>query len=191
MQPRHSGNIYVSVCLSLLLLLNLVATAVGITQLRPTPSETHRVVPSINSGAIGHTRDAVNGTIRKRFGLVRLNDGWLGHLQIFDIIMPLPIASSAFALFYEQIMTGAANEWLYNPQRSYLRIQMNELILELMSTAQMSIPWNVVYHFAMAMQEATLRGMTGRYVGYLSHPSLPINVGVHVSLGIVQVAAAA
>lgn len=44
--------------------------------------------------------------LKKRFGLLRLNNGWLGHVESFDITVPAPIASTAFALFYEQIRIG-------------------------------------------------------------------------------------
>ena len=122
---------------------------------------------------------------------MRLDNGWLGRLENFDIVLPAPVASTTFALFYEKVMTGVVKVWGNGPQASALRIRMGDLVLEMTSTPQITIPWNLVFNFAMAMRHATARGVSGRCVGYFSHPTLPINVGVHVSLMIVQAAGAA
>lgn len=69
---------------------------------------------------------------------------------------------------------------------------MDDLSLEFTSVAQISIPWNVVFNFAMAMRQATARGAAiGRFVGFFAHPTLGVDFGVYVAMGISQVAEAA
>ena len=128
----------------------------------------------------------------KSASLIRLNNGWLGRLESFDIMLPIPIASTAITLFYEKIMSSVLNIWHSDPESAMLRITMDDLVLEMTSTAQIKIPWNVVFHFAMAMRSATERGLAaGRYKGFFAHPAMGIDVGVHIMMGVQQVARAA
>ena len=107
-------------------------------------------------------------------------------------MLPIPIASTAIILFYEKIMSSVLNIWHSDPESAMLRITMDDLVLEMTSTAQIKIPWNVVFHFAMAMRSATERGLAaGRYMGFFAHPAMGIDVGVHVMMGVQQVAKAA
>lgn len=190
MRSGYSPNY--SLYLNLVLLIWLTATfAIAIPERILAPLRIYTSEPRVTSDVPRHLTNAPSNSLQKRTGLIRLNNGWLGRLENFDIILPAPIASTTFALFYEKIMIGVTNMWLHDPQASSLRISMDQLTLQMTSTQQISIPWNVVYHFAMAMREATTRGFPGRYVGYFTHPTLPFDVGVHVVLGISQVASAA
>jgi len=191
MRSRNVLGYYL--CLLLTLLVVLTATAsIGYVQRSPDHFESHDVVALTISSAPDAPSNVSHNGLRKRMGLIRLNNGWLGRLQSFDAILPAPIASTAFALFYEKIMADVLETWADYPQASSLRLCMDGLRLDMVSTGEIPIPWNLVFNIAMAMRQATEKGAAmGRFVGFFAHPTLGVGVGVHVVLGIEQVAAAA
>lgn len=89
-------------------------------------------------------------------------------------------------------MTDVLENWAYYPQTSHLRLHMDGLRLNMASTAEIPIPWNLVYQFASMMRQATEKGAAmGGFEGFFAHPTLGIGVGVHVWMTTVQVAEAA
>jgi hypothetical protein len=191
MRPRNVLGYYLCLLLTFLVFLT-AAASIRHAQRSLDDSEMHDVGVLTSSIAPDAPSIVSHSRLRKRMGLIRLNNGWLGRLQSFDAILPGPVASTAFALFYEKIMTDVLETWADYPQTSHLRLHMDGLRLDMASTGEIPIPWNLVFQFANAMRQATEKGAAmGRFVGFFAHPTLGIGVGVHVWMGIVQVAEAA
>ena len=128
-------------------------------------------------------------TLRRRFNsLTYLDGGWQAHFSTLSPILPLPLASASLVAFYQKVMDAAL---ILSSEDNAFRISLDGLVLEMTSTGQVPIPWTLVYQFARAMFEASHRGFAGWYRGFLTHPTLPLDVGVHVELGIRLVAEAA
>ena len=126
---------------------------------------------------------------RRRIGaLTYLDNGWQAHFSTLNLFLPLPLASARLIVFYQEVMDAALT---LSSESNTFRISLDDIILEMASTGQVPIPWTLVYQFARGMFEASHRGFAGRYQGFLSHPTLPLDVGVHVWLQISLVAAAA
>lgn len=191
MRPRNVLGYCLRLLLTFLIFLT-AAASIGHAQRSLDHSEMHDVGALISSIAPDAPSIVSHNQLRKRMGLIRLNNGWLGRLQSFEAILPGHVASTAFALFYEKIMVNVLHTWADYPQTSHLRIHMDSLRLDMASTAEIPIPWNLVFQFANAMRQATEQGAAiGRFSGFFAHPTMGIGVGVHVSMGIEQIAAAA
>ena len=120
--------------------------------------------------------------------LTSLDNGWQAHFSTLNPLIPLPLASASLAIFYQKVMDAAL---ILSSESNAFRISLDGIVLEMTSTGQVPIPWTVVYQFARGMFEASHRGFAGRYQGFLTHPTLPLNVGIRVLLRINLVAEAA
>ncbi|CAF9912051.1 MAG: hypothetical protein HETSPECPRED_000812 [Heterodermia speciosa] len=144
------------------------------------PTNRHTTRPCLTSSHVIHRRGFNSLTF--------LDNGWHAHFSTFNPALPQPIASASLIIFYQKVMDAAL---ILSSENHAFRISLDDIVLEMRSTGQVPIPWTLVYQFARGMFEASHRGFAGRYQGFLTHPTLPLDVGVHVWLRIRLVAEAA